>query len=319
MEILRKEIRTGVLVVVTLVVLIVVVVTVGAPGVFKKVNTYRIYFDNAAGVKLGGQVLLAGRTVGTVTELHSPVPLEQRPKNHQNYEALIVVQMERSAKVYQHVSVRMQQLSMLGELTIDFAQGDPNSGVAADGTAFIGERAPDLSESLRKTMETLKPVALEATKTLQELQQTAANLRRLTAQGSEFDTAVGDFRQLGDNLVDMTNYGSPLRNSLDDFSRISGDLKKITDDLANNDRVKLTLEDFQATAQKFSESGDALTRAIGNINRTVNELRPELMQTTVNTREATDTLKRQPWRLLWPTTKKYSGENPKPGPTPRGR
>jgi hypothetical protein len=38
--------------------------------------------------------------------------------------------------------------------------------------------------------------------------------------------------------------------------------------------------------------------------------------------QASDTVKRQPWRLIWPTTKKYPAENqttPKPAPARKRR
>ena len=38
----------------------------GAPGLFRPLVTYKIYLDNAAGIKLGAPVLLAGRKVGQV-------------------------------------------------------------------------------------------------------------------------------------------------------------------------------------------------------------------------------------------------------------
>lgn len=310
MEIFRKETRTGLLVVLTLAVLTGVLVTIGMPGLFLKVNTYRIYFDNASGVKLGSQVTLAGRKVGTVTSLQSPVPYGQRPEGFKTFEALVFVQMERSATVFRKVTVRMQHLSMLGEMTIDFAQGDPASGLALDGASFIGERVPDLTESMRRTLEDVKPVVDEAARTLRELQRTVGNVNRLTAAGSDMDAALGKFRQFGDNLVQITESGSPLRVSLEDLQRITDDLSRITGDLIKNDRIRVTLQNFQVTSEKFRETGDTL-------DRTVKDLRPGLLQTTTNAREMTDTLKRQPWRLLWPSTKKYPDQKAVPTPTPR--
>ena len=50
MTILRNEIRTGLLVVISLALLVAVLLYLGAPGVFTPQKTYRIYFDNAAGL-----------------------------------------------------------------------------------------------------------------------------------------------------------------------------------------------------------------------------------------------------------------------------
>ena len=43
----------------------------GAPGVFKPVNTYNVFFDNAGGAKLGAPVMLAGRKIGQINKIGS--------------------------------------------------------------------------------------------------------------------------------------------------------------------------------------------------------------------------------------------------------
>ena len=77
MQLRRNEILTGLLVLGTVGVLTGILVLLGAPGLFKPLVTYKIYLDNAAGIKLGAPVLLAGRKIGQVESLHSPVSLEE--------------------------------------------------------------------------------------------------------------------------------------------------------------------------------------------------------------------------------------------------
>src|ERR671933_761212 len=77
MQIQRNEVLTGLLVVATLAVLTGILVLLGAPGLFRPLTTYKIYFDNAAGIKLGAPVLLAGRKIGQVQKLYSPVTPEE--------------------------------------------------------------------------------------------------------------------------------------------------------------------------------------------------------------------------------------------------
>ena len=79
MQIHKNEITTGILVLATFGVLIAILVVIGMPGVIKPLNTYRIYYDNANGIRPGAPVLLAGREIGKVTALKSPVPLDKRP------------------------------------------------------------------------------------------------------------------------------------------------------------------------------------------------------------------------------------------------
>ena len=69
MQLRRNEILTGLLVLSTVVVLTGILILLGAPGLFRPLVTYKIYLDNAAGIKLGAPVLLAGRKIGQVEKL----------------------------------------------------------------------------------------------------------------------------------------------------------------------------------------------------------------------------------------------------------
>jgi ABC-type transporter Mla subunit MlaD len=82
-----------------------ILVLIGMPGLIKPLNTYRIYFDNAQGIRPGAPVLLAGREIGKVTDLQSPVPLHKRPEGHPDYEVSIDVQVATEAEIYRDVTV----------------------------------------------------------------------------------------------------------------------------------------------------------------------------------------------------------------------
>src|SRR6266550_6509115 len=77
MQLQRNEIMTGLLVIGTIAVVAFLLVLLGAPGLFRPLVTYKIYFDNAAGIKEGAPVMLAGRKIGQVQKLFSPVPREE--------------------------------------------------------------------------------------------------------------------------------------------------------------------------------------------------------------------------------------------------
>src|ERR1700741_1022856 len=188
MQLQKNEIMTGLLVVGTVAVLVFVLVLLGAPGLFRPLVTYRIYMDNAAGIKQGAPVLLAGRKIGQVDKLYSPVSKEDAAKadaaaaaQHGNdpsptpaerprYEARIDVKVDRNALVYKDARARLVTLGLLGEVAIDITQGDESSGRARDGEVFAGDRVPDFGEAISRILDIVKPVATEATNTLKELQ-----------------------------------------------------------------------------------------------------------------------------------------------------
>ena len=308
MQLQRNEILTGLLVLATVAVLTFILILLGAPGLFRPLVTYRIYMDNAAGIKQGAPVLLAGRKIGQVDKLYSPVSKEEAakavaaaeslhsgdpsptPADKPKYEARIDVKVDRNALVYRDARTRLITLGLLGEVAIDITQGNDSSGRASDGEIFAGERVPDFGESISKMLDIVKPVAAEATNTLKELQTTAQNLSRITDENSQLNMGLAQFRTFVENLTSLTARDSSLSIAL-------ANIEKISTDLSNNDNIKITL-------QNARESSDKLKRIMDDLN----QLGPDLKASGTNIKELTETVKTQPWRLIWPSTKKYPPE-----------
>ena len=305
MQLQRNEILTGLLVLVTIAVLTGILILLGAPGLFRPLVTYKIYLDNAAGIKLGAPVLLAGRKIGQVEKLYSPVSKEDAaraeaaaaalhagdpsptPSQKPKYEARIDVRVDKDALVYKDAKARLITLGLLGETAIDITQGNDSSGRAGDGEMFAGERVPDFGESISKMLDIVKPVATEATATLKELQTTTQNLSRITDENSQLNMGLAQFRTFVENLTNMTARDSPLSIALKN-------IEKISTDLSSNDNIQITL-------QNFRESSDKLKGIMGDLS----QLGPDLKESSANVKELTATVKTQPWRLIWPSTKKY--------------
>jgi MlaD protein len=317
MQLQKNEILTGLLVIGTIAVVAFLLVLLGAPGLFRPLVTYQIYFDNAAGLKQGAPVMLAGRKIGQVQKLFSPVtPQEEkqaeaaeaaihRPEANPSpspsatpgkprFEVRVDVQVDKSAKVYRDARVRMMQLGLLGDLAIDFTQGTSDSGRSKNGEIFAGERTPDLGEAAAKMLEVIKPVAAEATNTMKDLQQTAQNLNRLTDENSELTLALGQFKTFGQHLVDLTAPDSALSNSLTN-------IQKISTSLTENDNIQVTLQNLRSSSEKLKVATTELQPAGENI------------------KQFSETIKTQPWRLIWPTTKKYAEASPSPAPAVAGQ
>jgi ABC-type transporter Mla subunit MlaD len=317
MQLQRNEILTGLLVLATVAVLTGILILLGAPGLFRPLVSYKIYLDNAAGIKLGAPVLLAGRKIGQVEKLYSPVsredakraaaaadalrpvdpnaapsptpkpnatptPGETKPK----YEARIDVRVDKDALVYKDAKARLITLGLLGETAIDFTQGNESSGRANDGETFAGERVADFGESISKMLDIVKPVATEATATLKELQTTTQNLSRITDENSQLNMGLAQFRTFVENLTNLTARDSSLSLALKN-------IEKISTDLSSNDNIQITL-------QNFRESSETLKSTLSDLS----QLGPDLKASGANVKELTETVKTQPWRLIWPSTKK---------------
>src|SRR5437763_6021189 len=151
MRLERNEILTGLLVIGTIGVIAFLLVLLGAPGLFRPLVTYRVYFDNAAGIKPGAVVMLAGRKIGQVQRLYSPVTSAEEKQAQQaaaathppepgaspspspRFEARVDVQVDENAKLYRDARAQMIQLGLLGDMAIDFTQGTQQSGRAKKG------------------------------------------------------------------------------------------------------------------------------------------------------------------------------------------
>src|ERR1700738_2434972 len=177
MQILRNEVRTGLMVLLTLGLVVGVVLYISSPGLFRPLKSFRVYFDNAAGVKPGAAVMLAGRKIGTVAEIQSPVPLNDRPEHMLNYEAMVRVRVAEDSQIYRKTSVEMRSFGLLAELVIDFTKGDPDSGLAEPNDKFVGRRSPDLAEVGPLIIEKLEPALKQSEATLAELQKNSHNLK----------------------------------------------------------------------------------------------------------------------------------------------
>jgi ABC-type transporter Mla subunit MlaD len=319
MNITRTEIRTGLLVVLSLAVLVAVLLFLGAPGVFIPQHTYRIYFDNAAGIKPGAQVLLAGRKIGQVRVLYSPVPEKERPTP--KMETLIEVQVAKTARIFNKVKVQIAQPTLLGESVIDFSNGEEASGLAPDGARFLGERQPALADAVPAVLEKIDPVMIKLSATLDSLQKTSDNLAKLSADGADLPVAFSEFKEFGKNLNDMSTYGGPLRNSLQNIETLTsqeGKLGQTVSHLADLTGPDGSLAKTLKNAEKFSadltanDNAAATMRnfrnASDNLDKTLTKVGQQFGNIGSNLEQASDTLKKQPWRLIWPTTKKYPDE-----------
>jgi hypothetical protein len=146
-------------------------------------------------------------------------------------------------------------------------------------------------------LDIVKPVATEATATLKELQTTANNLSRITDENSQLNMSLAQFRTFVENLTSMTARDSSLSLALKNIEKISADL-------TSNDNITITLQNFRDSSSQLKGILDDLS-----------QLGPDLKESSANVKEATATLKTQPWRLIWPSTKKYP-EDEQAAPTP---
>jgi ABC-type transporter Mla subunit MlaD len=308
MQILRTEVRTGLLVILTLGLVVGIVLYLSSPGLFRPLKSFRVYFDNAAGVKPGAPVMLAGRKIGTVAEIQSPVPLNDRPETKLNYEAMVRVQVAFDSQIYKETTVSMRSFGLLAELVIDFTNGNPNSGLAPANERFVGVRAPDLGEIGPIIIQKLEPALKQSEATLAELQKTSHNLTLLTAKDAILTSALKNFQDVGANLKGITEKGGGIDSTL---VKVHEALDRVQTVLRNVQNITLQLEkddNLQKTLANFDASSGKLKVILDSLDKTFKSALPRIDLIVSDVGQLTDKLKRQPWRVIWPSTIKYPEE-----------
>src|SRR5580700_6770486 len=298
MQILRNEVRTGLMVLLTLGLVVCVVLYISSPGLFKPLKSFLVYFDNAAGIKPGAAVMLAGRKIGTVADIQSPVPLNDRPENKPTYEAMVRVQVTEDSQIYKQTLVAMRSFGLLAELVIDFTNGDADSGLAEPNAKFVGQRSPDLAEIGPLIIQKLEPVLKQSESTLAELQRTSHNLTILTAQDSVLTSTLKTFGGVGENLKTMTAKGGGIDSALVSVHEVLANVKDVTVQLQKDNNLEKTLGNFKASSAKLKTVLDSLDKTMGTVL-------PRLDVIVSDLSELTGKLKQQPWRVIWPSTIKY--------------
>ena len=187
-----------------------------------------------------------------------------------------------------------------------------------------------LADAVPAVLEKLDPALTKVTTTLDSLQKTADHLTRLTAEGSDLPIAFAAFKKTGMNLDEMTGPEGPLRLAFKNIETLTGDdgkLGKAFDHLAeitgpesalartlqNTEKFTASLtnnRDVEVTLRNFRTASENLSRTVANVGAQFSAIGENLEQ-------ATDTVKRQPWRLVWPTTKKYDEPAATPIPVKR--
>lgn len=320
MAVIRDELRTGLLVVFTSTVLAAVLIYLEAPGISGQRTIYRVYFDNANGINVGAPVMLVGRKVGQVARIISPVPVAERPRPE--LEAVVEVAVDPRAVIYREEKVTMLQYSLLAEQVIDFSKGNETSGLAPANSQFIGERQLGLSEAGQKVLDKLDPVIGEATLAIKTIQATGENLRRMTEEESDLAMAMAQFRQFSAQMVTLSGSDGAIQHTLDNLQALTGkesplantltNAERFTGQLADNQDVSLSLRNFRRASENFNSTARSLKGSVGGVQ-------PGIKRTVRNAEQFTDTIKRQPWRLIWPSTKKYPEDKKgaKCTPTPK--
>lgn len=165
---------------------------------------------------------------------------------------------------------------------LDFQKDAPAAAVTHEGgydllPTTASSGLEDLQAKAGALLDKFKALPIETT--VENANQTLAEAKNAVA-----------------NVEKITGPGSSLEKTL-------MNTEKVTSELSGSKDIGVTLHNVRDAAEK--------------LNATVSDLEAQFTQIGHNLTEATDTVKHQPWRLIYPTTKKYGDDNRQSSPAPR--
>jgi paraquat-inducible protein B len=205
--------------------------------------------------------------------------LDQTGNNSSTAQELITQSVQKGLRA----SLKSGSL-LTGQLFVDldFQKDAPPASVASLGNYQVLPTIPaagldELEEKVEALLDKFKALPVEKTV-------------------STANDALAAVKDAAANLEKLTGPEGSLSNTLKNA-------EKVTAELSGNKDIGGTLHNLKETSVQ--------------LNTTVAELSVQFKKIGENLTEASDTVKRQPWRLVWPSTKKYSGESDIAPPPPR--
>lgn len=149
-----SQLKVGIVVAVAIVFLIIIVfLMTGESGIFSGNIQIRTYVNDAAGLRPGGIVNLAGVRIGNVTGVHLSA---HPPEPGKPVQVDMSVSKNEAAWLRQDSVAELGAVNPLGETMVNIYRGTSNSPPAKDGTVLQSRVATGISELLVSTHSVLQ-------------------------------------------------------------------------------------------------------------------------------------------------------------------
>ncbi|HLJ48711.1 MAG TPA: MlaD family protein [Bryobacteraceae bacterium] len=179
---MRRELRLGVFVVVTLLILAAAVFLIGSQkSLFKSTYTLNTTFKNAVGLVSGAEVRVAGIREGTVKQLVLP------KRSGENL--TVVMNMEDATRgvLKKDSLAAIKNEGLLGDKYVEITFGSPNAPSLKNGDTIASEPPLDISDLIKKTDQ-----ILDTTQgSLNNMQTATDNLASISSKVNEGKGTIG--------------------------------------------------------------------------------------------------------------------------------
>ena len=210
-----------------------------------------------------------------------------------------------------------KETPLIGATVVSLTDGIMPGGATPDVLELRVPKGDDLSGDLRDITAGIKEVVANANDAMIDLKKEIEahpdgpfdpnRPTRIAAMLGSLQDAAHTLSLAGDHISTLTDTKGSVTVALDNFSLMS---KNLTDDAKP---LPQTLSDFTKTSTE-------LRADLARTGHLLDVASPSVARATDGAAQMMDTLKREPWRIVWKSTKQYddaAAPSPSPSPPPR--
>jgi phospholipid/cholesterol/gamma-HCH transport system substrate-binding protein len=213
------QLRVGLMIVVALAIMVFAIYKVGtAANLFSKRYELVTFFADAAGLRKGGQVMIAGQLAGVVHDIEFlPVDFDTT----RNLRVTMRIDGHVRDQVRSDSRARLRTLGLLGDKVVDISPGTPRYSVLSEGDTVASVRAVDYEAVIGQAAEAVDDMVL----LVRDLRQITGGIVRgegsigqLVTNRSLYDQLTGTLARTNATLARLQSSNGTLARLLDDPS-----------------------------------------------------------------------------------------------------
>lgn len=275
------QLKVGLMILAAMGVLAVAIYKLGqAANLFSKRYELIAFLPNAAGLRQGGTVLVAGQFAGTIKSIEF-LPVDN--DTTKNLRLRLAVDQELQNQVRADSKAKVRTLGLLGDKVVDISIGTPRYGVLKSGDTIAVAQSLDY-----------EAVLAQAAGAVNDMVDLTHDMRKITGGLANGEGTIGQMltnRQLYDEFVGTMNRANLM---LARFQNPNGSIAKLLDDptlynrfvsvVSSADSLVIALNDRNGTVGRLlrdstlyvslshmAQAGDSLSKMLadpdGNISR----------------------------------------------------
>ncbi|MGF1584085.1 MAG: MlaD family protein [Bacteroidales bacterium] len=249
----NKEIKIGLLVIVTIIFFIVGYSFLKGRNLFKPTNTYYVVYDQIGGLTESSHVLLSGFRVGYVDEIKFMDDMQH---------LLVRIAIERGVSLSVGTTAKIFSSDIMGSRAVELIQG-PVAEKHSSGDTLIADYSPDLTDQVK---EIIQPLTIRANQMMSSMDSVLLVFQAMFDQDfqSNFAGIVKNINNTVSSLDTLLTFeDSRVNRILDNLSSVSENLAE------SNEDIGTILNNFAAISDSLSQA--ELLATVNHLNEVLSD------------------------------------------------